>query len=578
MAHGFLESQPACGPLYTVLYQYYLRANRLSDAEAILKSKVAHNPKVSLYRIELAGHYARVSGAREMSEALNEVLSHPQDFPNAHLDVGDFYVESRNWVEARRQYELGLQSDPHSQVTYWKRLVRVHLATNDRPAAQQLLEQILKAQPNDGDAKASRAAMRMAGNDPEQKKLAAAEFKTLVNEFPESADYRFQYAEALRFNGDVDGAQAQYLAVLQRQPKNLAAIQELADIHIRKQRLDEALDFADRALAIDRSSVRAQLVRSAALASKRRFAETRSILTDLLKQHPELHEAHLQLALLDVEEKHYPEAEKRFRQYYKPGQGDVRALEGLVELYRAQNQIAKAVALLQQDLEKNPQSNEVRVLLANVAAQAGQNDLALAQYEQLARAEADSPALALRLGLAYQAKHDSARAVAEFERARKLAPQDALVYAYLGKALEDSERKPEAIAIYRQSMSLDSHNPWVKNNLAYLMADTGGDLNQALRLAQEAERQQPNEASFTDTVGWVYLKKGDFASAMHVFEAVLEKSPRNVTFRIHLAMTLLASGNPARGRLELISARQFPCTPEEKSQIAELFNRFGSTQ
>src|SRR6202012_684707 len=136
---------------------------------------------------------------------------------------------------------------------------------------------------------------------------------------------------------------------------------------------------------------------------------------------PGLPEAELQLALLDVEEHNYAQAEKRFRKYYVPGKGDVRSLEGLVALYKAQSQPAKAIAVLQDDLKMGPQSAPVRLLLARTAAGAGRNDLALEQYAQLSREQPDSPTIAVEYGLACQASGDLGRAVGEFEAAAKLA-------------------------------------------------------------------------------------------------------------------------------------------------------------
>ena len=572
-AAGFLRRKPASGPLYTVIYQHYMGGNRLADAEAILKTKVSRNPKESQYRIELARHYARVRKQQEMKDTLNQLVANAKDFPHAHLDVGDFYADSRNWTEARSQYEQGVQSDPSSKVIYWKRLVRIDLSANEHAPAQQLLEQILKEQPRDREARASQAALRMAGADPQQRKLASAQLKTLVDDYPQEIDYRIEYAGALRAIGDIESARAQYLQVSQRQPKNLAVIEELANLSLQERRMDETLEYAGRALALDPKSVRARLVRSAALASKGQFQETRTILTGLALEHPELREAQFQLALLDVEEKHYAEAEKRFRKYYEPGKPDVRVLEGMVEVYRAQNQLQKAVALLESDLKQSPHSSDVRALLAATAAQAGQNELAVQEYEQLARDQVSSPEVAVQLGLAYQSSHDLPRALAEFERARKLAPQAPLVYAYLGKALDESGRKADAIRSYRQCLSLNDRNPWVLNNLAYLLAETGGDLTEALKLAQEASQQAADDASFTDTVGWVYLKKRDFSSAIHVFESVRDKHPKEVVFRIHLAMALLGSGDSIKARTELKAAQLLPCTQQDKDVIGRLLTQ-----
>lgn len=569
-ALAFLREKPSYGPLYTFLYQQYMEAGRQAEAESILKSKIDHNPKEGLYRIELARHYARTGRSHEMSEVLNQLLADPKDFPSGHQLAGDFYVESRNWAQAREQYEEGLRQDSRSKLIYLRRLVQTDLATNDKAAAGRDLDEILKDSPRDAEARASRAALLMAGDDAAGKRKAAAEFKELVDESPQNIEYRSQYASALRAAGELETAREQYRIIGQRQPGNLVALQSLADLSIQGQHIDDALTFAGRVLAIDPGNIDASLVKAAALATQKQYNETRSILTRLANSHPGLREAQLQLALLDVAEAHYPEAEKRFRQNYEPGKGDIRSLEGLVEVYRAQNQLSKAVTLLKGDLKKGPQSNPVRALLAHTAEESGDYDLAVEQYTQLVKADPGSAGMTMQLAMALLSKGDAARAVDEFRTAEKLAPGNAAVLAYLGRALDEAGRRAEAIEAYRRSLSLDNRNPWVMNNLAYLVTETGGDLNEALRLATEAVRSDPGDASFSDTLGWIYLKRRNFASAIQIFESARDKNPKQVEFRIHLGQALLAAGNRNQSQAELKTALGLPCTPEERDRITRL--------
>ena len=570
MALEFLNQRPDYGPLYTMLAEYYMRAGRKGDAEALIKSKVARNPKDGLYRIELAGFYSRAGRAAEMRAVLDGMAGDPENFPKAHLDAGDFYMGNRDWEDARREFTLGAQKDPKSGSLWLKRLLRVALAGNDHSSAESLLDQILKKEPNDRESQAVRADLQMASGDPGKRALAVSTFKKLVEAVPGNARYHYEYAEALRVSGQTELARAQYLQTIQWQPDHLAALENLADLSIRAQAIDDALMYADRVLAIDRGNVRASLVKSAALATQGKFDATRSILEALANRHPDVREAQLQLALLEVEEKLYPQAEARFRKYYVPGKGDSRSLEGLVELYRAQKQLDRAVVLLRQDLEKGPQFDQVRLLLARVAAEAGNYDLAVEQYRLLEQKQPGSTTIALQLGVVCQTKGDLNCAIGEFERAKQLAPRNALAWGFLGKAQEDARRRPEAIASYHKSLQLDGRDPWIMNNLAYLLADTEGDLNEALKLAANAVRQNPGNAAFNDTLGWVYLKKGDFRSAIHVFEGARDRSPNAVDFRIHLGQALLASGDRNHARSELETALRLPVTPQERSAIEVL--------
>ncbi|HEY3939664.1 MAG TPA: tetratricopeptide repeat protein, partial [Bryobacteraceae bacterium] len=184
IALDFLRQRPNYGPLYTMLSQYYLQSGRKADAEEILKRKAERNPKNGLYRVELARFYSRGGQTAQAQAVLDAMTGDSKNFPQGYVDAGDYYLESRNWQEARREYALGAQNDQKSGTIYLKRLMRVALAMNDRPSAEQLVEQILKQQPDDRDAEAARADLEMASTDPSKISLAIAEFKKLVDEAP----------------------------------------------------------------------------------------------------------------------------------------------------------------------------------------------------------------------------------------------------------------------------------------------------------------------------------------------------------------------------------------------------------
>ena len=234
ISRDFLAQRPDYGPLYTMLYEYYRRAGRGADAEAMLVSKAARNPKEALYRIELARHYARSGAAAKAADVVTGMLADAKTFPHAGLDAGDFYADQKDWGAAKRYYLQGIQSDPKAKLVYWRRLVPVALASGDAGAARQMLDQILKAQPDDAGSQAARASLRMASADPAQKKLGIAEFKILADKRQDHFEYRLQYAEALGTDGQNEAARAQYLLVLQKQPRNLTALERLAGLSIRR--------------------------------------------------------------------------------------------------------------------------------------------------------------------------------------------------------------------------------------------------------------------------------------------------------------------------------------------------------
>jgi lipopolysaccharide biosynthesis regulator YciM len=63
---------------------------------------------------------------------------------------------------------------------------------------------------------------------------------------------------------------------------------------------------------------------------------------------------------------------------------DLRPLQGLVQIYVLQEQMDGALEVLRNELKRNPNSSQVKLLLGDTAATAGQYDLAIEQYLQVA--------------------------------------------------------------------------------------------------------------------------------------------------------------------------------------------------
>ena len=89
------------------------------------------------------------------------------------------------------------------------------------------------------------------------------------------------------------------------------------------------------------------------------------------------------------------------------------------------------------------------------------------------------------------------------------------------------------------------------NNLAYLMTETGGNLDEALTLAQRAKQQLPNFTEVSDTIGWIYIKKNLSDSAIEIFRDLTAKVKDNPTFHYHYGMALAQKGDKGNALKEL---------------------------
>ena len=74
------------------------------------------------------------------------------------------------------------------------------------------------------------------------------------------------------------------------------------------------------------------------------------------------------------------------------------------------------------------------------------------------------------------------------------------------------------------------------------MAQTKGDLNEALELAERASRVAPGPNTL-DTLGWVQLLRGNINAAVSAFTSALELEPNDQLVQYHLALAVAKQGH-----------------------------------
>ena len=523
LARETLASVKTYGPLYDALYSSYIAQNRVADAEQLLKSKIANNPEDGLFLIELADHYWRQKRTQDMDELLTSLAARSKEFPSAPLDVGDFYQRIGELDAALPLYQKGLESDRERKKEYLQRVVSAQRELGHNREAAAVLDQFLKEYPNDPQSLASRADLRMASGKPDEMRQALAEFSNLVQKSPDNIRIRFSLATAYRQMGQEKEARAALLEVLSRDPKHLGGLREMADLAIRNQKPEEALQYAQRLLDIDPNNTGARLVRTSAWALTGRRAEVRSELRRMTEENPKLAEPWLQMATLNLDEKKYAEAEQIYQKLYQPCKGDLRPVRGLVAVYFAQGQPKKALALLQNEVARS-NSPQARMLLASTAAQTGDLDLALATVQDPIGGLPQDGDYFIFVGDLYQRKGQMDLAIASFQNAQRLAPNDPVAPDHMASAFAQMERYAEAIGAERQSFKLRADSPAVMNSLAWYLAMAGTNLDEAAKFARQAVEKEPGNPSFADTLGMVYLKSRKLNEAQQFFQGAVRKA------------------------------------------------------
>lgn len=563
-------------PMYDLLLMYYMNGKRDSDAEALLKEKIAAMPKDPEFQVQLAQFYFGRQRPKDMESVL-EKLGGNAGIPDGKLRAGDFYARIRDYQRAMRLYQDGAnaEKDVERRNEYRNRMAQTLVAEGNSDGASQVVDDILKETPSDPQAQALRASLLINSGDPAKVQKAIDGLQRVVSQMPRNAPLRFNLARAYVMKGETGQAQTQLQEAIKVEPSYLPARLLLGQIHLRSREYGAVMQDAADILKIDAASPHARLLRAGALMGTGQLAEARQELEQAVRQSPNVKEPLLQLAMLDLTEKKYRDAEARLAKLNQADPNDLRALFELTEVYAAENQIEKGMQALKAALSRDPQKLQILSALANLETRAGRYDLAIPDFQTLIQLNPKSADLHLRLAETYRRKGDKQNAMEYFRKATQLAPNDVRAYLPLAILLDESGQKQPARAVYEQILKLQPENAIALNNLAYMLAETGGDLDQALTYAQRAKQRMPRDSSVADTLGWIYLRKSLTENALEIYRDLVAKSPDNPTFRYHLGMALFQKGDKAQARKELSVALQKKPPKDEESRIRELMGRLG---
>ncbi len=528
-----IAKHPESGQAYDVLYSRYSAANRPADAEKILQAKVAANPRQAPYVEQLAEHYRRAGKPEQMAATLALMLDNPKDFPQARLQVGDYYNMTGAREKALANYEEGARAEGAGKLVYGQRMVGTMAALGRTDQALALAEQTLKDQPRDPDLRTLHAVLLVQTRKFDS---AVQELHGLIAEKKDDPALHFQLGRALLLKGDVTAGRTELREAARLGKRYMEPRLALASMAVDTGQFQEALTEVDEVLAIAPDNPGALVLRAAALQGLGRFQEARSLLTALQTRFPNAAGLDVEIGFLNLHEKKFVEAEKVFRKRYQPGQENLRALVGLMQTLAVQKRGAEAVRILEAELARVPDRPQVQLMLADGYHAGGDSVKAMQVLEQLTATHPDLALAHLRLGDLQIRKGELDRAIATLTKARDLAPKNIEPLLLLGGAQLQSQHSEEAMQNYRAVLKLDAGNLEALNNLAFLTADTGGSLEEALKLATEASQKAPKQPNIADTMGFV------------------RQYPSNPTFRYHHGLALLETGDKAGAKAELQAA------------------------
>ena len=149
---------------------------------------------------------------------------------------------------------------------------------------------------------------------------------------------------------------------------------------------------------------------------------------------------------------------------------------------------------------------------------------ALAAFEQAIQLDPDDASIYNGKGLVLSELKRYQEALAAYERAIRLDPNYAEAYFNKGNVLDDLEHYEEALAAYEQAIRLDPDDAVANNTYGYVLSELGF-YEEALAAYDQSIRLNPNNAAVHNDRGYVLDQLGHYKEALAACEQAIHLDP-----------------------------------------------------
>ena len=548
-----IELDPRAVAPRLMLANFYQVHNRSLEAEAQLRIAVSANQQDPEPVAALARFYLEQNKRPEAEELLIRSKYGFADNSAGYRLLGDFYLGLGELDKAANEYRA-LNEEHPEDLEVKKNFVDLLIRTNQLGKAKVVDDEILKADPSDSDGLIFRGECQLQAGDITG---AVGIFQTVIRNDPGNGLAHYQLGVAFQKSGSLETAESEWRQAVHYRPDLVDAQRELAQLAIRRGDM-ATLDEASGALIKLRpASADGYAMRAVVEISQKHFSAAESDARKAVELAPSSAAGYVQIGNLNFAEAHFADAESSYRLALDRDPKSNDALRGLMNSYVARGQVDAAVSAVNDQIGKVQDSSEFYDLLGTVLFER-KKDLtgAAAAFSRSIELDKNNADAIIKLVQVQVASGQIERAIATYEQASKDNPRNADFYVMVGDIFRARRDWAHAKEAYQKALAIRYDDPVASGNLAYVMLETGGDLERALSLAQAARKRTPNSPEVADTLGWIYYQKGIYRSAVQSLEAALqlalgEKDANTARFRYHLGMAYAKAGDTVRAREQL---------------------------
>ncbi|MEE8398799.1 MAG: tetratricopeptide repeat protein [Desulfobacterales bacterium] len=515
-------------------YYYYAEAQLstikgdLDRAIRHMRQAVSRDSDSSFLKKELALLYLHQKDTLRALQIVEEQLKEKPDALELLVLYGRIMQSIKKVPEAKMAFEKVIAKDPKRENVYLF-LGSLYMTEEDLPNAARIYQTLLRHYPLSYVGHFFLGKI-YAGQG--EFKAAEDAFRRALELEPELEEPRFELLDLYRVQGKDDKLIQEYEQILANNPNNLRASMALGYRYHRNDDVKKAKTIFD-ALG-KRSLTDPDVIRKAV----RYYLDTKSfdaavvIFEGMLSGAPENADLHY-FAGSAYEGKKNPEMTMRH---------------------------------LRQVTPKSRFFKNAIIHISFVLREQGKRVEAIRNLESAIAAAPRDPVYFLYLGDIYEETRELEKAINTLRKGLEIDPDNVRLRFRLGTIYDQWGMKAASLEEMKAVIQIDPQHANALNYLGYTYADSGENLDEAERLIKAALKHKPGDGYITDSLGWVYFKKGLMGKALEWLEKAVVLVPNDPIILEHLGDVHLKINNKTQA-LEFYNRSLLRMQDEKKNTM-----------
>ena len=582
-----LDLDPNNASIYAEMADTYLRAQRVRDAVSAAQTAIkldpnsvdAHKILASVYTSMLGDSTGQGINLDTVNLAIHEFEEIARIDPTetqAFLMLGRLYQAKGDAKKAEDIYTklLGMQPDSEEAVVA---LAHMQMDAGNNKEAASLLQRFVDQH---GDADSALEALGQAYASLEQFDKAADAYRKAIALDPDNIELKKALAQALFFGEKLDDSANLYLDLLKQDPNDGLAMLRLGQIYREQKRFAQSHVYLQKAITNFPDNIEVQFNMMLLERDEGLLTDALSRLQDILKR-------------TEKANGQYSESEKQNRRVFLTHETQIDELLGryddeiaalkelkplmpsndgridrsIIDAYRAEKNLDKALEYCEQALKENPTSVPLKLAHADMVAEKGHVDEGIKELQQMTKGTDDDLDVLSAMASIYQRakKSDEAQNIAE--TIVKQFPNNSGAYFQEGAIYERMKKFNEAERAFRKALDIEKDNPAVLNYLGFMLADRGVKLDEAVSLIEKAVDQDPTNGAYLDSLGWAYFRQNKLDLAEEYLTKALKFASMDATVNDHMGDLYFKTKRFDQARAAWTKSVQLSNDPDEIAKI-----------